>query len=71
MRESASDQLLWVAKVEASMAAANNGRTGNKDSINTKEATKDNDSLPTAKTASKPKEQDSKGSRTQRKERWK
>ena len=58
---SAIDQLLWVAEVEASMSEDNHSTTSNKDSSNTREATKNNNAVPAAKTTSRPEQQNSKG----------
>ena len=70
-RASAIDQLLWVAEVEASIEAVNYGTRSNKDSGNTKEATKDNNSVSAEKTSSKSEKQDSAGSGRRKKERKK
>ena len=68
---SAINQLLWAAEVETAMAAANHGRTDDKDNKQAEETTMDSNPTSAIRIGSRPGEKDGKGSGAWKKERWK
>ena len=65
------DQLLWVAEIEASMAATNNRKTGDKGGKQAGNVTIDSDSTPVTRPVPRAKEQGSESSNTKKKRKWK
>ena len=70
-RESAIDEIRWVAKMEGSIAAVNHGKTTNQDKDQVDDATTDTNTTTQTRTDSRREQDNSEGSRVWKKERWK
>ena len=70
-RASAIDQILWVAKMEASITAANHGAQRDQNKNQTNDATTSTNTATRVRTGSGQEHVSSKGSGVWKKERWK